>query len=75
MKEAKQPREYTLLTPLGRNITFFYNGGLENSESSYVIEGEGLPIIGHSVMCKEFVVTGSSNQKDRRNRSCITVNN
>lgn len=35
-----------------------------------MIEGEGLPIQGKTVLCRGFVVTNSRSESDWRNRKC-----
>lgn len=71
VKESKEIHSYTIETPLGRSVTFVYPGSLQEGDGIKVIEGEGLPIMGHPVKCKQFVVTDSMSKSDQRNRSCM----
>lgn len=71
VKESKEIHSYTIETPLKRSVSFVYPGSLQEGEGNVVIEGEGLPIMGHPVKCKQFVVTDSMSKSDQRNRSCL----
>ena len=72
MKEKQQD---TLETPFGREVIYDYPINQINDDTSIVIKGEGLPILGQSVQCKQFVVTNSYNSKDKHNRSCMNKRN
>ena len=72
MKEKQQD---TLETPFGREVIYDYPTNQINDDTSIVIKGEGLPILGQAVHCKQFVVTHSYNSKDNHNRSCMNKRN
>ena len=71
MSELTAPLPHSLITPIGHNLTVIYAGGpFSPASQTQVIEGEGLPIEGKPVQCRQFTVTHSSNPQDHRHRRC-----